>query len=181
MKNNINMNIVAKNCFRPYLYIIIILLFSAATKDANTQSFTMSSIGSYEGTTALSNTISFKGIAECLDVQTGLAVLRGFRNEASFNMNCKVNLVFNQLSIKMFPIPTQKNAIVKLENLIPNSEEYNLSVWTLDGTKLLQRKEFGFDLAQGIALDLTVLPIGTYVLRVESSKHAEAIKFIKGF
>lgn len=173
-------NIISKKLIRPFVYLNILMLFSAATKDGSTQTFTMSSIGSLDRNTALSHTIDFKSTSTCINVQTGLAVLRGIRNDGTFNINCYLDLNYNQLSIKMFPIPTQNNAIVKLENLPAYSTDFSLSVWTLDGVQLLQRKETGSNLSQGVSLDVSTLPIGSYVLKIESAKHLEAIKFIKG-
>lgn len=173
--------IIYPNLIRPFLYLVIVTFLSSATKDGSTQSFTMSSLGSFDRTTALSHTIAFNSVTPCLNVQTGLAVLRGIRNDGVFTINCDVNLLFNDLTIKMFPIPTQNNAIVKIENLSAYPIDFSLSVWSIDGVQLLQRKEISANLAKGISLDVSALPAGSYVLRIESSKSLDAIKFIKGY
>jgi hypothetical protein len=152
-----------------------------ATNVVKGQTFTMSSVGSFAGTSSVSNAVQFKSIAACIDVQTGVAVLSGVRNTGDFAVNCEVSLKINSLGIKMFPVPAQNFTKVKFVNTPPLSNEFNLTVWTSDGVQLMQRKETGYNLFQGITLDVSMLQAGTYVLKIESTQYVDAIKFIKGY
>lgn len=141
----------------------------------------MSSIGSFAGTTTISSAIQFKSISTCLDVQNGIAVLSGVRNTGEFAMSCEVSMHINALGIKMFPVPAQNNTKVKFINTPPLTDEFNLTVWTTDGVQLMQRKESGYHLFQGVTIDVSMLQAGTYILKIESAKYVDALKFIKGY
>lgn len=163
------------------LYLFIILLVMTNTTRTNAQAFIMSSVGSFAGTNSMSSAVNFKSIATCLDVQTGVSVLSGVRNSGEFAMNCEVTLKINALGIKMFPVPAQNFTKVKFVNTPPLTDEFNLTVWTTDGVQLMQRKETGYNIFQGITIDVSMLQAGTYVLKIESTKYVDALKFIKGF
>jgi len=68
---------------------------------------------------------------------------------------------------------------VKFVNTPPLTESFNLSVWTTDGALLSIRKESGYNLFQGINLDVSALGSGSYVLKIESQNYVDALKFIK--
>lgn len=141
--------------------------------------FVMSSVGALPGTASNGLAIQFNSIATCIDVQTGVAVLNGARGNGLFAINCEVTMKFNSLGIKMFPNPVTNSTKVKLNNTPPLTETFNLTIWTTEGMLVRTQKETGYNLFQGLNIDLSALVAGTYVLKIESPAYVDAIKFIK--
>jgi len=150
-----------------------------AGNQATAQGFMMSSIGGFAGTSSNIAAINFKSAANCIDVQSGIAVLKGERNNGQFAINCEVKMLFNTLGIKMYPNPVSNITKVKFINTPPLAETFNLSVWTTEGAMINTRKETGYNLFQGLTIDLGNLTAGSYVLKIESASFVDAIKFIK--
>jgi hypothetical protein len=161
------------------ILLLSIGLFVMANLQAQNPVFVMSSIGAMPGTNATVAAMNFKSNAACLDVQTGVVVLKGERNTGEFVMTCEVTMKFNTLGIKLFPNPVNNATKVKFVNAPPLTETFNLSIWNTEGAMISNRKESGYNLFQGMTLDLSGLAAGSYVLKVESSNFVDAIKFIK--
>lgn len=161
--------------------IILILIGFMVIVKTNAQNpvFVMSSIGSMGGSSSTISSMNFKSTAACLDVQTGVAVLKGDRNTGEFAINCEVTMKFNTLGIKLFPNPVNNATKVKFVNAPPLTETFNLSIWSTEGAMVSARKETGYNLFQGLTMDLSGLTAGSYVLKIESSNFVDAIKFIK--
>ena len=81
--------------------------------------------------------------------------------------------------MKLYPNPVSAFAKVKLINTPPLTETFSLTIWTAEGVLISTRKEMGYNLFQGIEIDLNTMTAGTYVLRIESTNYVDAIKFIK--
>ena len=143
------------------------------------QRVVVSSIGNLQGTTSSISAIQFKSISTCIDVQSGMAVLTGKRATGDFAINCEVSLKYNSLGVRMFPNPVQAQAKVKATNTPPLNETFNLTVWSADGVLINSRKETGYNLFQGLTIDLSTLKSGTYVLKIDAPKFVDVIKFIK--
>ena len=139
----------------------------------------MSSVGIIGNTNSNATAISFKSVANCLDVQTGIAVLNGSRANGQFVTNCDVNVKFNTLGIKLYPNPVLSTTKIKFINTPPLTENFNISVWTMEGGILFSRKETGYNIFQGVMVDVGMLIAGSYILKIESANYADAIKFIK--
>jgi hypothetical protein len=143
------------------------------------QRVVVSSIGNLQGTTSSISAIQFKSISTCIDVQSGMAVLTGKRATGDFAINCEVSLKYNSLGIRMFPNPVQAQAKVKATNTPPLNETFNLTVWSSDGVLINSRKETGYNLFQGLTIDLSNLKSGTYVLKIDAPRFVDVVKFIK--
>lgn len=154
------------------------MIIALLTK-AQTGTFIMSSVGALPGTASNGLAIQFNSIAACIDVQTGVAVLNGARGNGQFAINCEVTMKFNSLGIKMYPNPVNNKAKIKLNNTPPLTETFNLTIWTTEGMLVRTQKETGYNLFQGLNIDLSALVAGTYVLKIESPEYIDAIKFIK--
>jgi len=141
--------------------------------------FMMSSMGSIAGSSNTGLAIQFNSITTCLNIQNGVAVLNGERGNGQFAMNCEVSLKINSLGVKLYPNPVNTFAKVKLNNTPPLTEIFSLTIWTAEGVLISTRKEMGYNLFQGIEIDLNTMTAGTYVLRIESTNYVDAIKFIK--
>jgi hypothetical protein len=154
-------------------------MFCLIQVNAQQPVFVMSSIKSMAGSTSSVSAINFKSNAACLDVQNGLVVLKGERNTGEFAINCEVTMKFNNLGIKLFPNPVNNATKVKFINTPPLTEVFNLSIWNTEGAIMNNRKENGYNLFQGLTMDLSWLAPGSYVLKIESNNFVDAIKFIK--
>jgi hypothetical protein len=161
--------------------IVLFFIFSSTILFAKAQMglFVMSSVGAIPGTASNGLAINFNSIAACIDVQTGVAVLNGTRGNGQFAINCEVTMKFNSLGIKMYPNPVNNLTKVKFNNTPPLNETFNLTIWSTEGLLVKSQKENGYNLFQGLNMDLSALIAGTYVLKIESSAYVDAIKFIK--
>lgn len=163
---------------RKTILLFSVMIIALLTK-AQTGTFIMSSVGALPGTASNGLAIQFNSIAACIDVQTGVAVLNGARGNGQFAINCEVTMKFNSLGIKMYPNPVNNKAKIKLNNTPPLTETFNLTIWTTEGMLVRTQKETGYNLFQGLNIDLSALVAGTYVLKIESPEYIDAIKFIK--
>ena len=141
--------------------------------------FIMTSFGNMGTTQNQSPVLQFKSTSNCIDVQNGIAVLSGERANGQFSIQCEVDPSFNSLGIKLYPNPAVSNTKLQVNNTPPNNEVFSLSIWTVEGQLINIRKETGDNLMQGLNIDLMGLPYGTYILKVESSKSIDILKFIK--
>lgn len=141
--------------------------------------FIMSSVGVLPGTESNGMAIQFNSITKCIDVQSGLAVLNAPRGNGQFAMNCEVTMKINSLGVKLFPNPVNHNAKIKLNNTPPLTEQFNLTILSTEGLLIRSQKETGYNLFQGLNIDLSGLINGTYILKIESPTYVDAIKFIK--
>lgn len=139
----------------------------------------VSSIGSIGGSVANVSAINFNSIATCIDIKSGITVLTGKRATGEFAINCEVSMKYNSLGVKMFPNPVQTQTKVKATNTPPLNEIFNLTIFSANGVVLSTRKETGYNLFQGLTVDLGNLQSGTYVLKIDSPKFVDVIKFIK--
>ena len=162
-----------------HLLLAICMIVGSFTIHAQSASFLMSSVGSLPNSSNSISAINFKSNAACLDVQTGIAVLRGVKNAGEFAMTCEVSMKFNSLGVKLYPNPVNTYTKVKLQNTPPLNEVFNVSIWSTDGQLIMTKKETGYNLFQGLTLDLSTINAGTYVLKIESTQFLDAIKFIK--
>lgn len=158
---------------------IVTLILICVRVDAQNAPFIMSSVGSFPNAANSMSAINFKSISSCLDVQTGIAVLNGERGTGEFAYNCEVSMKFNSLGVKLLPNPVNTFTKIKFQNTPPLTAVFNLSIWSTDGLMLLTKKETGYNLFQGLTIDLYNINAGTYVLKIESAHFIDAIKFIK--
>jgi hypothetical protein len=123
--------------------------------------------------------VTFSSSTACLNVQNGTAVLTGDRGTGSFAVNCEVNTKFNTLGINLYPNPVRTNSKVKFKNTPPLNDQFSISIWNTEGFRITNGKASGYDLFQGIPLDLSMLPAGNFIIQIESQKYKDALKFIK--
>ena len=159
---------------RKYILLLIVLKCSMAEAQ-----IVMSSIGMMGNASSTINALNFKSSTTCIDVQSGVAVLNGKRGNGQFAMNCEVTMKINSLGVRLFPNPVNHNTKIKLNNTPPLMETFSLSIWTTEGALIRSQKETGYNLFQGLNIDLSGLTNGAYILKIESQKYMDAIKFIK--
>ena len=157
----------------------ILLLFIVLKCSMAEAQIVMSSIGMMGNASSTINALNFKSSTTCIDVQSGVAVLNGKRGNGQFAMNCEVTMKINSLGVRLFPNPVNHNTKIKLNNTPPLTETFSLSIWTTEGALIRSQKETGYNLFQGLNIDLGGLTNGAYILKIESQKYMDAIKFIK--
>lgn len=141
--------------------------------------FMISSVGSFANTFNNSPAIQFKSTAACIDVQSGIVIFNGERGSGHFSANCEVAVKFNSLSAKLYPNPVVNTTKLKIKNTPNVTEPFKISIWTTEGLLINIRKATGLNLTQGLNIDVSELPFGTFILRIESAASLDAIKFIK--
>ena len=160
---------------RKYI-LLLFIVFKCSMAEAQ---IVMSSIGMMGNVSSTISALNFKSISSCIDVQSGVAVLNGTRGNGEFAFSCEVVMNFNSLGIKLFPNPVNSNTRVKFVNAPPLTEQFSLQVFTAEGQFISSKKESGYNLFQGITIDLGALTTGTYILKITSTEFVDAIKFIK--
>ncbi len=160
-----------------FLPFFISFLITVHTNYA--QQLTMSSMGSMGNTSGLSAAINFKSNTNCIDVQSGIAVLNGTKGFGEFAVNCKLKQQFNMLGLKLFPNPVKTSSKLKFTNTPPLTENFNVTIWSAEGDLVKTLKASGYNIFQGIIMDFSTITPGGYVLKIESSQYLEALKFIK--
>ncbi len=158
-----------------YFFLILVVMLSTTTQ----AQIVMSSIGMMGATAGSVSALNFKSTATCIDVQSGVAVLNGARGNGEFAFSCEVAMNFNSLGIKLFPNPVNNNTKVKFVNTPPLTELFSLEVYSAEGQFISSKKETGYNLFQGITMDLGALTSGIYILKITSTQFVDAIKFIK--
>jgi hypothetical protein len=141
--------------------------------------FMISSVGSFANTFNNSPAIQFKSTSACIDVQSGIVIFNGDRGSGQFSVDCEVAIKFNSLSAKLYPNPVVNTTKLKIKNTPNVNEIFKISIWTTEGLLVNIRKATGFNLTQGLNIDVSELPFGTFILRLESAVSLDAIKFIK--
>ena len=143
------------------------------------QNFIISGLGYFPGISSNATSINFKSKASCIDVQSGIAVLNNTINYGEFVVNCKENQQFNQLGLRLFPNPVISNTKIRFINTPPLNEYFKLSIWDVDGKLMMSQNETGYQVYQGLLLNLNYLIAGNYIFKIESSQFVDAIKFVK--
>lgn len=141
--------------------------------------FMISSIGSFANTFNNSPAIQFKSTAACIDVQSGIVIFNGERGSGQFSVDCEVAIKFNSLGVKLYPNPVVSTTKLQVINTPNITEIFKISIWTPEGLLVNIRKATSLNLTQGINIDVSELPVGTFILRIESAISLDAIKFIK--
>lgn len=168
-------------CFKNILFIVLLGMSFSQMLHAQKQggAFIMSSVGSLTNMSNNSMSVTFNSSAACLNIQNGTAVIIGDRGVGSFAINCDVVTLFNTLGIKMYPNPVKNISKVKFMNPPPLQDQFSISIWNTEGFRITSGKATGYDLFQGVPLDLSMLSVGNFILQIESQKYKDALKFIK--
>ena len=173
-----------KHCYKYWILIVVIPIIAlVCPQNINAQQlngvFIMSSVGGLNNMSSNSMAIAFNSSTTCFNVQNGAAVLTGDRGTGIFSVNCEVNTKFNTLGIKLYPNPVVSITKIKFINIPPLNELFSISIWGTDGFKITSGKATGYEIFQGMPLDFSMLQAGTYIIRIESEKYSDALKFIK--
>lgn len=160
----------------------LLVLFILLAKPLSAQlkaSFLISSTGSKNTFVNNISSIQFKSASNCIDVQTGINALHLNIGPEQFVINCSLPLNINTLGLKFYPNPVLNNAKVKFIGTPLLKEIFYLTIYSTTGELILSKKEFGYTIYQGLVLNLSSLPIGTYFIQIESLYTLDLVKFIK--
>lgn len=160
-------------------YFIAFFYINEVKAQELTSPFILSSVGPILNMSNNSMALTFNSNATCLNMQNGTAVLFGNRGMGLFAINCDVNSKYNTLGIKLFPNPVAANTKIKFINMPPLEENFAISIWNAEGTKLSSSKATGYELYQGKLIDFSALSTGAFVIQVESTIYKDALKFVK--
>jgi hypothetical protein len=139
----------------------------------------MSATNMVNGSPIIISPINMQSALKCIDVQTGIAVLSENVATGEFLINCQVNYKFNYLGIKLYPNPVVNLTKVKFINPPPFEEFFKVTIWSSEGVLIKTQNEIGINLYKGVILNFNDLNTGSYIIKIESSKFVDAIKFIK--
>lgn len=139
----------------------------------------MSSVGVIGNLSNNSIPIDFSSKNSCINIQNGVAVLIGERSKGEFVMSCKTPVKLNTLGIILYPNPVVNTVTLTLRNKPMFDENFVLTVWSIEGASLISVRVDASELLIGKLINLGGLNSGTYLITMESSRHTEAIKFIK--
>jgi hypothetical protein len=160
-------------------FLLLLIVFFITVHTSYAQQLTMSSMGSMGNTSGLSAAINFKSNSNCIDIQSGIAVLNGTKGFGAFVVNCEVKQQFNMLGLKLYPNPVRTSSKLKFTNTPPLTENFNITIWSAEGELVKTLNASGYTLFQGIIMDLSAITPGGYVIKIESTQYIEALKFIK--
>jgi hypothetical protein len=161
-----------------WLFVLFILLAKPLSAQLKA-SFLISSTSSKNTFVNNISSIQFKSASNCIDVQTGINALHLNIGQEQFVINCSLPLNINTLGLKFYPNPVLNNAKVKFIGTPLLKEIFYLTIYSTTGELILSKKEFGYTIYQGILLNLSSLPIGTYFIQIESLNTLDLVKFIK--
>jgi hypothetical protein len=172
------------NWFKNTLVIVIITIIGLAfplniQAQQITGAFIMSSVGGLQNMSNNSMAVTFSSNPACLNVQNGTAVLTGTIGAGIFAINCEIKPNYNTLGIRLYPNPVIATTKIKFLNTPPLNDLFNISIWGADGFKITSGKATGYELFQGMQLDLSMLQDGSYFIQIESDKYIDVLKFIK--
>ena len=168
---------IAKNYISILVLVYLLVPYHSYCQNP---SFIMSSVGNLGNNIGLVSSIHFMSDAKCIEVQSGLPTLTVIPNNKTFIIDCDVKVDFNQLALSVYPNPASENAHIKFNLSPPLTEIFDVSLWNAHGGIILSRKETGYNLFQGILLNVSGLQTGIYVIRIESEHYLDALKFIVG-
>jgi len=170
-----------KSILKKYSFITFLLISLLVSNNLLSQLSTilMSSTNMANGFPIISSAINMHSSLKCIDVQTGIAILSNNVSKGEFAINCEINYKFNSLGIKLYPNPVINATRIKFINPPPFEEIFKVSVWSSEGNMIKTQNEIGLNLYKGVIFNFNDLFTGTYILKIESSKFVDAIKFIK--
>ena len=161
-----------------WLFVLFILLAKPLSAQLKA-SFLISSTSSKNTFVNNISSIQFKSASNCIDVQTGINALHINIGPEEFVINCTLPRNINTLGLQFYPNPVLNNAKVKFIGTPLLKEIFYLTIYSTTGELILSKKEFGYTIYQGILLNLSSLPIGTYFIQIESLNTLDLVKFIK--
>lgn len=165
-----------------YFFIICTSIFPGAYKlYSQTPGIFMSSVGNSSTPIlyALGSPLQFKSTTTCFEVQGGLVALIGKRENGFFEMHCRTEQKVNQLGLSLYPNPVVNKTTIKVANTAPSNELFSINIISSDGHYMQSIKDWGYNLSQGLLVDLSFLGKGIFTVTIESPTFLDSYSFIK--
>lgn len=162
----------------PRLLLIFILL-KFINFNSTAQVFQMSSIQKLGENSYLSQPITFTSSLKCIDIQTGISLFTAEQKTDEFIIVCELPLDLKDIYIQIYPNPVSSNALVKFSKQIPLDDIYTVSLYNMSGILVFQQLIGGQQLIEGFPINLQYLPLGTYLISIESSLFQKGAKILK--
>ncbi len=160
------------------LYTTLILI-SLQIQFARAQHFILSSIGAFPKLTAVSNPIYFKSNDVCLDIQAGISIVIGAKNQGEFVTNCDLSIKIEKIKLQVFPNPGNEITYLRVDENIPPMQLFHIGIYTITGMQVYQTYKIGSDLHQGFTIDVSQLNDGRYFFFITSGNFQSSQKFTK--
>ena len=152
----------------------LIVMFVLGCINSHAQLFRMSATSYVSELSSSSSFIQYAGV-NCVTIQTGL--YSGTVGKFNlFVIDCEFN--YKRIRIKFYPNPVINNAKLQLINTDLN-DKYQINIYDILGLKISTINEYGYNLNNGVLLNLNDLPTNTYILEVSSKSFRDVIKFVK--
>lgn len=158
------------------LFIIVFIMFHQLNF---AQQIIMSSTNKMNQNTTLSTPIYFKSNNQCIDIQSGMAILNSNNKTGVFETNCIINHQFNALNMVLLPNVVNSTAFLKFKNKPDQTSVFNITIWNTEGLLIKTFYQTGIQIYDGIQLNMLSISPGGYILKAESLQNREALKFIK--
>lgn len=162
------------------LHIILLLLAPATAWLQPKVAMRVSATGKpSSGGRVLSLPVSVSKNADCLRLNTGLAVYMAERGTGVFVLACKTNTETPDVEIKLFPNPVYTYARLVSMALLRQENHLTLTVLDAAGRIVLTLQRPADQLYAGISIELSRLGAGSYFLRIDGKEIHRVIPFIK--
>jgi Secretion system C-terminal sorting domain len=163
------------------LFYIIPLLLMPATAWLQSRSVArFSATGKLSsGAPTMSLTVSFNKNSGCLKLNTGLALYHGERRDGAFVLACATSAEAPVINIKFFPNPVSTYGKLISMTLLAQERQLAVSVLDATGRVLMQLQHTDEQIYNGLTIEMSGLPAGSYFLRVDGKTVHRVISFIK--
>lgn len=137
----------------------------------------MGSLSKGERVTSLAQ--SFNNKADCLQLNTGLALYSGYFGIREFDLACKSNPSSPAVEIRLYPNPVQNYVRIEGSGFMGNEPQITMVLFDDNGRKVLQEIVTTAQLITGRSYNWGWLSSGNYYLRVDGYNTHRIIPFIK--
>jgi hypothetical protein len=165
-----------KKLYLKSILTFILFFYFSITKG---QVYIFSSMGNFLNTSSNASAVNYTSKASCINLQSGIALLKMSPNTGEFAVNCTIDQKINTLGLQFYPNPVRFISKLKFTHTPPLHEIFTISIWNPEGYIIKTKQVTGYQIFQGLPLNVAELSAGNYILKVESLQFIESIKFIK--
>ena len=162
---------------KQFVIILIYLIFSQYSLAQMTIAYSIGVMGDNLKITTNSNPLNLSN-SNCLQISNGIS--KYFQNNTgTFVNDCVVNLDYTKLSIQVGPNPFINTLTVTFKTKIDNDMFFKVSIYNNTGQLVKIYNVLQNLFYNGYKMQLIDLPVGIYILQINSSKVNEIFKILK--